>query len=337
MKDVLLLTLDFPPTFIGGISAWSSDIACALHRDEKSVTVVAKRCGDTHEFDNEQPFEVVRAWGRSWSRWQSLWMRMKAAPRITSNTLVLSATWPLATQIHAAVRKQHAKLAIAFHGSEITELTQAPRALQQAVDAATHLFPVSNFLGEELVRLGCIQPGDPRLRVLPMPLDVEPTPSPSRSGDLICVARPSPRKRIDRAVQIAHVTGRTLHLIGPTEGPTGTVAHGALSRSETLHLIAKSEAIVLTPGTNENGLGGEGLGLVLLEAAARGVPAIGCSTGGVPEALGPGLLLGDPDAPDGDEINAWLLGDGRGEHARTWVQAHHGPARCLAVLEGALL
>jgi glycosyltransferase involved in cell wall biosynthesis len=334
MRDVLLLTLDFPPDFIGGISAWSSDLAHALHRSEKPVTVVAKGCGETAQYDREQPFEIIRAWGRSWSRWQAVWMRLNAAKRIKPNTLVLSATWKLATQITGCVRKNDAELAIAFHGSELTTLTQAPRALLNVVDAANHLFPVSDFLGTELVRLGCIQPGDPRMRVLPMPLNVDPTLQVQRSSDLICVARPLPGKRIDRAIHIAHATGRTLHLVGPTEGPPGTIAHGQLSRDETLELIGGSGAIVLTPSTDENGLGGEGLGLVLLEAAARGVPAIGCSTGGVPEALGPGLLLTDPDAPDGELINTWLTDSGQGEQARTWVQANHGPERCLSVLEG---
>jgi glycosyltransferase involved in cell wall biosynthesis len=337
MKDVLLLTLDYPPTFIGGISAWSSDLAGALHGADHHVTVVAKRCGDTRQHDNDQPYEVIRAWGRSWNRWQALWMRMSAGKHITSNTLVLSATWKLTAQIHNTIRKKNAELAIAFHGSEITELSHPPVALQQAVDAAHYLFPVSAFLGEQLVRLGCIQPGDPRMHVLPMPLDVDPTLHQKRSVDLICVARPTPRKRIDRAVQIAQATGRTLHLVGPTEGPPGTVVHGPLSRAETLKLIAVSKAIILTPGTNAQGLGEEGLGLVLLEAAAHGVPAIGCSTGGIPEAVGPGLLLDDPDDPNGEKINAWLSDTKLGENARTWVRAHHGPKQCLSVLEGALL
>ena len=103
-----------------------------------------------------------------------------------------------------------------------------------------------------------------------------------------------------------------------------------------MEIVSRSAAIVLTPRLTENGRGGEGLGLCLLEAAARGAPAIGCDTGGVSEAVGPGLLLSDPDHPDGAQINAWLSQADRGEQARAWVTTHHGPGRSVAVLEGAL-
>ena len=174
MRNILILTLDFPPAFIGGISAWSSDLAQALHHAGRPTTVIAKRSGKTDEYDREQPFEIVRAWGRSWSRWQAVWMRMSAARRIRPNTLVLSATWMLATEILSNIRKNNAELAVAFHGSELTTLTHAPASLQKVVAAAHTLLPVSAFLENELVRLGCIEPGDPRVRVLPMPLDVAP-------------------------------------------------------------------------------------------------------------------------------------------------------------------
>ena len=337
MRETLLLTLDFPPSFIGGISAWSCDLAQALHASGRRVTVVAKHCGDTQAHDESQPFEIVRARGRSWSRWQALWMRLAAQRMVTDDTLVLSATWRLAPHMLTTVKSRNAALAVAFHGSELTTLEAAPKKLRSVVNAATVLFPVSSFLAGELVRLGCIEPDDPRVHVLPMPLAVDANVNTDRSEDLICVARPLATKRIDRAIQIARVTGRQLHLVGPSSGPDGTIAHGPLSRPETLRLISKSSAIILTPSTDSNGRGGEGLGLVLLEAAARGVPAIGCSTGGVPEALGPGLLLTEPDAPDGDQINLWLANRNNGELARQWVQANHGPDHCLSVLAGVRL
>ncbi len=90
---------------------------------------------------------------------------------------------------------------------------------------------------------------------------------------------------------------------------------------------------MLTPQTDGAGLGAEGLGLVLLEAASLGVPAIGCDVGGVSEAIGPGLILEDPDHPNGEQINRWLGDAARGQAAKEWVQKNHGPHACVSAIE----
>ena len=326
---IALLTLDFPPAFIGGISAWSVDMASALSSAGHDVEVFAKRTGDTHDFDGSLPFPVHRVFGRSWARWSGLWMRLAIHRHLDSFDWILCATWPLATSLGNTPR-----LAIAFHGSELTMLDDAPSTLKRVTKQARALLPVSRFLALELKRLDC---ADTPATVLPMPLKLETCTVIQQAQSLVCVARPSERKGIDRAIQIAQATGRNLDLIGPTHGPEGTTVHGQLTRDETMEIVSRSAAIVLTPRLTESGRGGEGLGLCLLEAAARGVPAIGCDTGGVSEAVGPGLVLSDPDHPDGDQINAWLSQADRGEQARAWVAAHHGPRRSIAVLEGALL
>jgi glycosyltransferase involved in cell wall biosynthesis len=326
---VALLSLDFPPHFIGGVSAWSMDMAMALSRAGHTVTVFAKSTGNTADHDTALPFPVHRVTGRSWAKWAGLWMRLATRGQLADCDLVLAASWPLATALGPVPR-----LAVAFHGSEITMLETAPRSLKRVSKAADVQLPVSQFLADELSRLGC---AETPTTVLPMPLDLDVQPAPTRSPSLVCVARPTDRKGIDRAIGIASATGRHLDLVGPSEGPTGTCAHGTLSRADTMAVIARASAIVLTPRTTPNGLGGEGLGLCVLEAAARGVPAIGCATGGVPEAIGPGLILSDPDAPDGDQINAWLNRSPQGVHARNWLHQHHGPAHSLAVLEATVL
>ena len=98
-------------------------------------------------------------------------------------------------------------------------------------------------------------------------------------------------------------------------------------------MMQAAKAVILTPQTDDAGLGAEGLGLVLLEAASMGVPVIGCNTGGVSEAVGPGLILEDPDHPDGEQINQWLTDSGRGPAARKWVQTNHGSHACVSTIE----
>lgn len=335
MKNCLLLTLDFPPHFIGGVSAWAHDLAGSIAQDGGNITVLAKRTGDTREHDHALPYPISRVWGRSWNNWQAVWMRLALRTTLRSDTTVIAATWRLATHLTKQIHRTGSQLGIAFHGSEITHLESAPAELERVVDAAHALFPVSNFLKSELVRLQLVTPDDPRLHVLPMPLDTEFTKGDTSSDTLICVARPTDLKGTDRAVKLAQAMGRTLHLVGPETAPDGCIAHGTLSREQTLKLMADSAACILLPRTLTTGRGGEGLGLALLEAAVRSVPAIGCATGGVPEALGPGLLLSNPDVPDGALVNQWLEHPRRGHEAREWVRSMHGPTHTLRTLQRA--
>ena len=63
------------------------------------------------------------------------------------------------------------------------------------------------------------------------------------------------------------------------------------------------------------------------------------TTGGVPEAVGEGLLIRCPDDPDEADLTAVraLLSDpGAGARARAWARLHHGPEACLSALDAAL-
>ena len=57
--NVALLTLDVPPNFIGGVSAWAMDMAIALHRAGHTVTVYAKHTGDTTSHDAPCPSQCA--------------------------------------------------------------------------------------------------------------------------------------------------------------------------------------------------------------------------------------------------------------------------------------
>jgi len=328
---VAILTVEFPPDCIGGVSAWSSDMALALVEAGHSVEVFTKKRSHTHEHDQALPFQVTRVRGRSWAKWGSLWMQIALWKRLHQFDIILAANWSLTTRIHT-----HKGLCLSFHGSDISTLSTAPPDLQRLTRSCHRLFPVSDFLRRELIRLGCVDDKDPRVSILPMPLNLPDHQARHRGEHLICVARPTDRKGIDRAIKIAAATHRKLELIGPKSGPPGTVAYGTLPRRQTLEKVAKAQAILLTPRLRQDGRGGEGLGLCILEAASLGVPAIGCDTGGVIEALGPGLVLSDPDRPDGTAINTWLNEANRGVEALAWVKQHHGARHTVQCLEEAL-
>ncbi len=340
MSRWLLITQDFPPDFTGGIASWAVDLALALADAGHTVTVLARHTGPTPQ-DADWPFSVVRMRGRSWGRWQGLWAALAAWPRLGPDVRVICATWPLATML--AGRLRGARLGVAFHGSDLTRLKIAPPALRRVVRAATALLPVSAFLASELTRL---LPDEPLpTSVLPMPIATPPEPVGPRRDELVLLARLTGLKGADRAIHIARALGYPLRIIGEGSALPALRAAaadapvtftGRLPRDEALAWLERAGAILLLPRVDDDGTGAEGLGLCLIEAALRLTPAIGCMTGGVPEAVGPGLVLADPDHPDLDAIRALLADPDAGAAARRHALSRHGPATALAVLLSAL-
>jgi len=337
----LIVTQDFPPAFSGGIASWAADLAGALAQTGAPVTVLARRTGDTREADARWPFRVARMWGRSWNRWQGWWALGAAWPRLGPDTRVICATWPLATQL--APRLRGARLAVAFHGSDLSRLHAAPPALTALVPRVRAFLPVSRFLSGRLTDL-CPHAPPAAIHILPMPMAMPPPPTAPRRRSLVVLSRLTALKGVERAIRIAHGLGRPLEIIG--DGPAraalehaalGDVSfRGRLERDDALAALEGAAGLLLLPHPDADGTGAEGFGLCLLEAAARGVPGIGCRTGGVPEALGPGLLLGDPDIPDLGAIEAFLSDPAQGAAARAWACASHGPAAAVAAIEAAM-
>jgi glycosyltransferase involved in cell wall biosynthesis len=328
----MLVSVDLPPGFIGGIAAWVDDAATALSEAGEDVTVLSKNTGDTSAFDATRPYRVIRMRGRSWGRHQDLWAALQVGPRLGPGDRLVCATWTIANLLAPLARARGVQVAVAVHGSEVTQLIDAPAALRRLGPDVLWL-PVSHFLAGELDRLG----GETWNRqVLPMPLGLDAAVSGLPRAGLICVARRTPLKGLTRAARLAAALGLELTVVGDGPEPVpGARLVGRLPRAEARDRLARAQAAVLLPRADSRGLGAEGLGLVLLEAAAAGTPVIGCRTGGVAEAVGPGLVLDDPEAPNISRVRELLDDPGAGAAARQWVCAHHGPDRFVAALEAA--
>lgn len=320
-----LVTEDFPPGFCGGIASWTMDLALALHAQSETVQVYARHTGKTSAHDQGLPWHTTRMRGRSWARWKSRWAQWALRGAIQPGDRVVFTHWGLAVHGSAAIKRAGASLGLSFHGSDLTQLHAAPAELKQTIQQADALLPVSSFLASELLRLGLTTEDDSRVHRLPMPVPSMPQRSGAGSG-LVCVARPTQLKRLDRAQNLADALGLSLRCIG---------ADGIVPRDQVHRAVAQAVAVVLLPSSSAEGMGAEGLGLVLLEAAAQGVPTIGCRTGGVPEAIGPGLLI-DPDSPDLDAVRTFLADPSSGPRARSWVRANHSPGAAVSTLKTAL-
>lgn len=327
-----LLTTDFPP-LQGGVATWAEGAARALHQAGERVLVHARGVDPA-----AWPYPTTPMWGRSWARWGPWWAAASLVPRLRAGDRVLAATWPLAARILGPAARLDVPVFVAYHGSDLTR-PPLVAGLEKVRAAAIHV-PVSRYLGDLV--------GAP-YTVLPCPVDpVEP----ATPGDaLLVVARLGPLKGVDRALRLAQRLGRPITVVG--EGPareglealgrelgvdatfTGALPRDAVPWDGTWALVllsrpeAPSEAHRaahrggrLAWDAPPGGAGQEGLGLVLLEAAARGIPSIGARVGGIPEAAS--VVLDDldgpvPPLPDADAVRAALA-------------ARHGSARLAQTL-----
>ncbi len=345
MTRLLLVTGDLPPGFVGGVASWVHDLALAATAAGHRVTVLGRAGRDRsteRSWDAAQPYTVRRAWGRSWNRWRAWWIDLAGRALLADCDAVVFATWPLAVRLAPRAARAGLPVGIAFHGSDLTRLAAPPPALTTACRSARALLPVSRFLAGELQRLGQGESG-----VLKTPLPMPLPPPPPHAGDfdrrgLLCVARLTPLKGVDRAIRLARQLEVPLTVIGdgPEERALRALAGpetrflGRLDRVATLSAYERHRACCLLSRTDSDGSGAEGFGLTLVEAQARGCLALGCRTGGIPEATGPGLLLDDPDAPDLDRVRRFLTDARQPERARTWATTHHsGPLAVAALME----
>ena len=307
-----LVTTDYPPRQ-GGIATWALATATALRAAGEQVEVHAPaRLGAAG---------VTPLQGRSWARWSGLWVAAQVLPRVRSGDRVLCATWPLATSLLGRV-----DLSVVFHGSDLTRPAAQPgldRVRSRSLDRAARLFPVSRFLGGLLAA--------PHT-VLPMP--VEPAPRARPGDDLLVIARLGPLKGVDRVIRLAAREGRGVTVVGDGSSRPAleTLASDLGVRARFTGRLDRPDlpwdghhAALLLSRTAADGSGAEGFGLVLLEAAARGIPTVGSNTGGLPEAAM--YVLGDADT---DSLPAF--GRDARDAAVAFVGDRHGPARTAAAL-----
>jgi glycosyltransferase involved in cell wall biosynthesis len=256
---------------------------------------------------------------------------------------VLATTWNLATHLVGRLRWLGVPLQVAFHGSDLTRPPADARGFRRVCRYAERRWSMSAYLA------GVLQGRGFRADRLPVPIDVAPLserPVPARPEHWGFVGRATALKGGDRFVRLVAAAGvrgtvigdgpaleewRVLAIrLGVTDRITFT---GHLPRAEVLRRLAGLDLVLLLPRTDIDGTGAEGLGLALIEAAAAGVATVGCHTGGVPEAVGAGLLLEDPDDVSASlrAIEDWWTPE-RGRACRARVGERCGVERAVRAL-----
>jgi phosphatidyl-myo-inositol dimannoside synthase len=305
----LLVTNDFPPK-IGGIQSYLYELWRRLPVDD--ATVLTTSYPGAEEWDAAQAFRVVRA-GRQLLPTASLARRIDDLAREIGATVVLLDPWlPLG---NLGPRLRAAPYLVVVHGAEVTVPGHLPGTRElggRVLRASAGLVAAGTYPAREAVRAaGRPLPGV----VIPPGVDVDrfrPVDEPERvrtRRDLgldperplvLGVSRLVPRKGFDVLIDaVAGLPGVQLAIAGAgrdlgrlvrraeRRGLGGRVRFmGRVPDDDSFpRLYACADVFAVPCRDRWGGLEAEGFGIVFLEAAAAGVPAVAGRSGGSHEAV----------------------------------------------------
>jgi phosphatidylinositol alpha-1,6-mannosyltransferase len=316
MRRTLIVTNDFPPRQ-GGIQSFIHSLALGLPAGQ--LTVYAPKWDGAKEFDQAQPFEVIR-------HPTSLMLPVPAVTRRAvsiararqAEAVIFGAAAPLGLITPALRRATGITKAVAItHGHEAGwAALPGARTLLHRIGEETD---VVTYLGEYFrVRVSRALSARAAARMLRLAPGVDATrfrPDPEAGAAIrtrhgltgrpvvVCVSRLVPRKGQDTLIRawpavLKQVPDAALLIVGagPHLAPlkklaerTGVTAHvrmtGPVPQAELPAHYAAGDVFAMPCRTRRGGLDVEGLGIVYLEASATGLPVIGGDSGGAPDAI----------------------------------------------------
>jgi phosphatidylinositol alpha-1,6-mannosyltransferase len=359
-ERLLLLTPDFPPAH-GGIQVLMHGIAAHVRAHEPVVVTLGGRTA--RRFDRAGTLAVRRVpSGRRLHRASvaALNARGLAAALRARPAAVLSGHVVAAPAALAARRLTGAPVVQYVHADEFRA---RPALTARAVQRADATIAVSRYTAELAVAAGAapervrlIHPGVDlpagargERAARPTILTVARLAAEHKGHDVVLRALPAIRARVPEIEWVVVGEGPLrprLEALAAELGVTDAVRFlGPLPRAERDAWLDRAHAFVMPSRVPAGGVGGEGFGIVYLEAGAHGLPVVAGDRGGALDAVEherSGLLVdaGDPEAVAGavvrvlaDEALARRLGEGgRARAARqAWPEV---AARVEDVLEG---
>ena len=332
---LLIFGTDFPPESVG-TAAYACALATGMQRRGVQVTVLTRECttAGSDAFDRAQPFPVIRM-RRAPDvprAYIAAWQGLRSALGST-RPHCLWTTNGMATRVAGLPGIARGLPVISsIRGTDIR--TRLPgrgplRSLESIPQRRCYRRSAAIAAASEYLRQLAISKGVPGERIfvsfsaIPPELEriaeADPAPSPSssdrpgeaaRGASVLTVARLTAQKRVDVAIAAMEIVQRRFPRAGYTivgEGPERPrLEEEAQRRGVRVRFAGQVPA--MSPRLWEFYCGadlflltssGEGLGNVLLEAAAFGLASVGPCSGGVPEALvdGDTGLLADAEDP----------------------------------------
>ena len=306
----LLVTNDFPPK-IGGIQSYLYELWRRLPPDD--ATVLTTRHEGDAAWDAQQSFRVVRAPERQFFPTRSLTRRIDALARELEASVIFVDPWLPLGQL--APRLRAAPYVVIVHGAEVTVPGRLPvsrRLGGEVLRRAAGVVAAGRYPLREAERAAgrrlpgvLVPPGVDVERFRPLPADARRATrlhfglDPDRAL-VLGVSRLVPRKGFDVLidavaglpdVQLAIAGGgrdrRRLEAHARRRGVAAQVRFlGRVPDDDTFpRLYACADVFAMPCRERWGGLEAEGFGIVFLEAAAAGVPAVAGRSGGSHEAV----------------------------------------------------
>jgi len=319
MRSALLITLEYPPQ-IGGIAVYLSRLAECFPTG--GIQVLASAAQDTHKTDMRSPVPIYRRrllwrWFKpSWLPtlyWADWICRKEGNPSV----VIVSHLLPMGEAAYWLNRLRRVPYCVILHGMDAAlalssggrKRRNAVRILSRAAVVAAnseHTARLAEALGVPKDKIVIVRPSPD----FPLYITVPPEKSAFmrerfgfRAEDIVVlsVGRLVARKGFDtaiRAVAALKAKGPAVKLLivgdGPEKGNLEKLVGelgvaesvrfaGALNDEDLPVCYATSDIFVMVP--RSIGADVEGFGIVYLEAALFGKPAVGSRSGGVPEAV----------------------------------------------------
>jgi phosphatidyl-myo-inositol dimannoside synthase len=370
MTDALMVTSSFLPGQ-GGIESYLAELCDEL---APALAVLAPGGRDGARLPRNLPYRTEAGPPLMLAPRPSVTRSIvETAAALGTDRVLFGTPWPLVL-LAPAVARAGLSYAVIVHGAEMLAPSVVPGVsarLATALAGADVLFPVSDYTGVE-VRAFLERKGKrvPAIHTLRASVDVNRFRGDldtSRARDrygigpddkvILCFGRLVPRKGVDRLIAaLPEIKQRVPEArvvvagTGPEEselrkqagGSDAVIFTGRVPDDLAPNLYAMADVFALPVRDRYRGLEIEGLGIVLLEAAACEVPCVTGRSGGTPEAVIDGATGFVIDAADQgalvDRISGLLenehLGAQMGRAGRKHVTENfHGAARLRPLLE----
>jgi phosphatidylinositol alpha-1,6-mannosyltransferase len=293
--EAILYTLDYPPER-GGVARYLGSLV-AVSGGRLRVVVP-----ETHAMDGAGAVVARRLLWGGWPKWLPSVFRIRAE-RVP---VLVSHVFPLGTAAWITSFFGGPRYAVLFHGLDLRLATGGRKRwlLRRIAHRASHLFVNSRATAEALAELVPDAVATVATPGVDLPADL-----PSREASrrrlgsaandivLLSVCRAVPRKGIDRAIEaVAVLEDPRLRLVVVGDGPEraawealaknrGVRAefHPRVADADLPMFYAAADIFILPVIPHPRDM--EGFGIVLLEAAAAGLPAIVGRDGGTAEAV----------------------------------------------------
>jgi len=340
----LLATNDFPPK-IGGIQTYLHELWRRLPAD--ATTVFTTRHPEAAAWDASQPFRVERARQGFLVPTRALARRVDAlATEVDAEVVFLDPMLPLGK---VGPRLRHAPYVVVAHGAEITVYGRVPGSAavaRRVLRGAAGVVVAGEYVAGMVARVAgrpvptlAVPPGVDPARFAPVDEDARDATRARFGLDrdrplVLGVSRLVPRKGFDVLIDaVAGLDGVQVAIAGTGRDAArlarrvrrrgneelGSRVHllGRVSDADLPALYGSADVFAMLCRERWGGLEAEGFGIVFLEAAACGVPAIAGRSGGAHEAVvdgETGLVVDPRDVGVVRDAIADLLADDGARH-----------------------